>query len=425
MRVDVGNALDSVARPGVPRDALDGLDERVASAHAHIQRERRAGTAGYRALDLPETTDVAAIEDAVAPFRDAEAVLTVGIGGSALGARALVTALEGTDRVPVYTLETVDPDHVARLLADLPLAETAVNVVSRSGETAETLANFRAVRGAMADAGVDWTERTFVTTGETGRLRDLAEQHGLPVLDVPPGVPGRFSVLSAVGLAAASLRGHDVDAVLDGAAGVELQGSLFDCPPYAYGAVTYELARRGATSNVMMPYAESLAPFTEWFAQLWAESLGKAETGQTPLKARGVVDQHSQLQLYRSGPRDKVVTLLRPVERAAEAPGGVALGDHVDAAFRATEASLAVAERPTIRVEIERVSARHVGGLLYGMEAACILAGELFEVDPFTQPAVEWGKRAAQSLVEGDGLPEETPRGDSLAVETDSPTDSG
>ena len=417
MRVDLGNALASVAEPGVSRSALDDLDERVADAHERIERGRAESEHGYAALNLPETVDPDEIRRAVEPFADAEAILTVGIGGSALGAATLASALPS--ETPAYFLDNVDPEHVSRLLDDLPLDATAVNVVSRSGTTAETLANFLVVREAMADAGVDWTDRTFVTTGAEGNLRRLAEKEGLPALDVPDGVPGRFSALSTVGLACAAIRGHDLDAILAGASDEadRLAGSLYESPAYAYGAISYALEERGAGVNAMMPYAESLETFAEWFAQLWAESLGKDGRGQTPARALGATDQHSQLQLYRAGPRDKSVTLVRPEERRDRAIpetdldglaylGGSTLGELLDAEFEATEASLAAAGRPTVRVEIDRVDERGLGELLYGMEAACVLYGELAEVSTFTQPAVEWGKRAARGLLGGGDFEE-------------------
>ena len=236
---------------------------------------------------------------------------------------------------------------------------------------------------------------------------------------MPEGVPGRFSVLSTVGLAVAALQGHDVEAVLDGGRdGMDaLAGSLFESPAYAYGATTYALAERGALTNAFMPYAESLETFAEWFAQLWAESLGKDGLGQTPARALGATDQHSQLQLYRAGPPDKLVTLVRPTERTDTGIpgtdleglsylGGSPLGDLLDAEFAATEASLAAADVPNVRVEVDRVDERALGELLYGMEAACVLYGELASVSTFTQPAVEWGKKAARGLLGGGDFPE-------------------
>ncbi|MGB9987287.1 glucose-6-phosphate isomerase [Salarchaeum japonicum] len=425
MNVDVGRALSEVATPGVPRDALDRLDDRVADAHDRIAAGMDDDAFGYAALNLPETVDTERIRTAVEPFADADTVLTVGIGGSALGAAALCDALG--DDTDTHFLDNVDPAAVTDLLNDIDLSETVLDVVSRSGTTAETLANFLVVREAMADEGVDWTARTFVTTGPDGNLRDLADAHDLPALDVPKGVPGRFSALSTVGLPVAALAGVDIESVVAGAREERetLSGSLFDCPAYAYGATAYALDVRGAGVNAVMPYAEGLETFAEWFAQLWAESLGKDGLGQTPVRALGATDQHSQLQLYRAGPRDKLVSLVTVGDRpsvpipAADLEDldyldGESLGSLLDAEFRATEASLAESGCPSVRVELDALDAASVGGLLFGMEAACVLAGELYGVETFTQPAVEWGKEAARGLLRGDESLPETP---SLRVE--------
>ncbi|WP_312911277.1 glucose-6-phosphate isomerase [Natronosalvus caseinilyticus] len=415
MDVDIGNALASVASPGISREGLERLDERVATAHERIEAGRANDEHGYAALNLPERTDPDAIRAAVEPVADADALVTIGIGGSALGAATITDALaDAGDGTEAIYLDNVDPAWITRRLEALPLESTAINVVSRSGTTAETLANFLVVREAFEDAGVDWTERTVVTTGESGPLRSLANRHDLAAVSVPDGVPGRFSALSAVGLVAAAVCGHDLEAILEGAAAEadSLTGSLFECPAYAYGATAYALDARGASMNAMVPYAESLETYAEWFAQLWAESLGKDDLGQTPVRALGVTDQHSQLQLYRAGPRDKLVTFVTPRETAdREIPatdvdelaylGDATLGELLEAEFEATEASLAAAGRPNVRVELESVDVFELGGLLYGMEAACVLAGELYEVSTFTQPAVEWAKKATRGLLGG------------------------
>ncbi len=422
MDVDIGNSLASVASPGVSRESLDRLDERVATAHERIAAGRADDEFGYAALNLPERTDPDAIRAAVDPItrvdgREIETLLTVGIGGSALGAATIVDALD-TDVETVF-LDNVDPAWVRDRLDSLTPETTAINVVSRSGTTAETLANFLVVREAFESAGVDWTDRTVVTTGESGPLRDLADAHDLPALDVPAGVPGRFSALSAVGLVAAAAGDLDLDAMLDGAAAEAetLTGSLYECPAYAYGATTRALASRGVRVNAFMPYAESLETTAEWFAQLWAESLGKDGLGQTPVRALGATDQHSQLQLYRAGPRNTLVTFVTPRERPSRSIpptdvddlaylGGSSLETLLDAEFRATEASLAAAGRPTARIELERVDAFELGGLLYGLEAACVMAGELAGVNAFDQPAVEWAKRATRGLLGGGDFAE-------------------
>ncbi|ADB59648.1 Glucose-6-phosphate isomerase [Haloterrigena turkmenica DSM 5511] len=419
MNVDIGNALASVASPGASRDSLERLDEQVADAHERIVAGMENAEHGYEALNLPERTDPDEIRAAVEPVADSEALITVGIGGSALGAATITDALASESDTEAVYLDNVDPAWVSNHLERLPLEETAINVVSRSGTTAETLANFLVVRDAFEAAGVDWTERTIVTTGESGPLRNLADRHDLPSLKVPDGVPGRFSALSAVGMVAAAVCGHDLEALLAGAAAEResLTGSLFDCPAYAYGATAYALDQRGAGINAMVPYAESLETFAEWFAQLWAESLGKDDLGQTPARALGVTDQHSQLQLYRAGQRDKLVTFVSPGE-TDDRPipdtdvdelaylGDSTLGELLEAEFEATEASLAAAGRPNVRLELETVDEYELGGLLYGMEAACVLAGELYGVNTFEQPAVEWAKKATRGLLGGGDFEE-------------------
>ncbi|ELY44304.1 hypothetical protein [Natronorubrum sulfidifaciens] len=414
MHVDIGNALASVASPGVSRAALERLDTQVADAHERIERGMDDHEHGYEALNLPQRTDPDEIRTAVEPVADADTLITVGIGGSALGAATITNALADQSDTEAVYLDNVDPEWVSSQLDRLDLENTAINVVSRSGTTAETLANFLVVRDEFESAGVDWTERTIVTTGDAGPLRDLSDRHDLPSLKVPDGVPGRFSALSAVGMVAAEVCGHDLEALLEGAAAEAetLSGSLFECPAYAYGATTYALDQRGAGINAMVPYAESLETAAEWFAQLWAESLGKDDLGQTPVRALGVTDQHSQLQLYRAGPRDKLVTFVSPGETADRAIpetdvedlaylGDSTLGELLEAEFDATEASLAAAGRPNVRLELERVDEYELGGLLYGLEAACVLAGELYAVNTFEQPAVEWAKKATRGLLGG------------------------
>ncbi len=418
MRIDVGNALARVATPGIPRDALERLDARVARAHERITDARVAGTHGFAALDLPEQTDPAAIRAVTESLPDPGSVILVGIGGSALGAATVADALPSP--VDLLVLDHLDPPTIDRVLADTDLSESVVHVVSRSGRTTETVANALLVRDAMAEAGIDWAARTMVTTGEDGPLRELADEHALPVLAPPAGVPGRYSILSTMGLPALALLGHDIESLLAGGdrAVDALGASLFDAPAYAFGAVSYALAVRGASVNALMPYAEGLETFGEWFAQLWAESLGKDGLGQFPVRALGVTDQHSQLQLYRGGPRNVQVSFLVVEERrngltVPETPtarGAGIAGESVariaETEFMATEASLAEAGRPSVRITIPALDEAALGELLVGMQAACMMAGELFGVDAFDQPAVEWGKRATRDVLREEAGPE-------------------
>ena len=413
MDIDIGCALAETASPGISRESLDELDQRVTSIHETIQDQRAKGEHGYAALNLPSTVDLEEISSATDQFDDAKAVVVAGIGGSALGAATLAEALD--TEVPLYTLDNVDPATTNDLLDSLPLEDTALVGVSRSGTTAETLANFLVVRDAIDESGGDWTEQTLVITGDSGPLAEMAEDRELPELSVPEGVPGRYSVLSAVGLAPAAIAGVDIERVVEGGASAEktLTDSLYECPAYAYGAAAYALDIRGATVNAVMPYSEQLECFAEWFAQLWAESLGKDGLGQVPARSLGVTDQHSQLQLYRAGPREVLVTFIDVESRpTCEIPPSehdrlsyledTTLNELMTAEQTATKGSLAAAGRPTVELSMSELTPESLGNLLYTMEAACILAGELYEIDAFTQPAVEWGKRATRALLRGE-----------------------
>jgi len=415
MHVDIGNALG--AEPRLTRDALDRLDDRVADAHDRIERGRADADHGYAALNLPETVDPAAIRATVDRFDDTQTVLTVGEGPEiAVRAGGDERAFRPVDARPIHRLP--DEQKVRQRFCGRPGTGNDVDNGVGERKRVQKGGNGRRV-DVIEDVDI---EAGAERPGECRRAESApsdADRHDLPALEVPVGVPGRFSVLSATALPIAALAGHDIDALLEGARAeaTRLAGSLFESPAYAYGATCYALERRGAGVNAMMPYAESLESFAEWFAQLWAESLGKDAVGQTPARALGATDQHSQLQLYRAGPRDKLVTFVRPRERP-DAPipetdldglaylGGGSLGDLLDAEFRATEASLAAAGCPNVRIELDRIDERGLGELLYGMEAACVLYGELAGIETFTQPAVEWGKRAARGLLGGGDFAE-------------------
>lgn len=412
MELDIGNALATVADPGVDRNTLEGCNADVAEAHRRIRAGIRSGDHGYAALGLPAETDPDAIYETIASLPTASHIILIGIGGSALGAKTIVDVCD-TD-TQVHVLDNIDGGMVQDVFATVPPEETVVHIVSKSGKTTETIANAVTVIGAFQEAGVDWRDRILVTTGDAGPLAQFAENHDLPTLAAPATVPGRFAALSTIGLPVPALAGVDIEALLAGGqdAVEALEPDLFESPAYAFGAMSYLLAEEGVAVNAMMPYAERLETFAEWFAQLWAESLGKEGVGQVPARALGVTDQHSQLQLYRAGPPNTQVTFVTvengedwtipaPAIELGESLSGKTFGDVIEAEQRGTEASLADAGRPNVRFTLSQLDARGLGELLVTMEAACILAGELFEIDTFEQPAVEWGKRATRALLAG------------------------
>ncbi|MDQ3441500.1 MAG: glucose-6-phosphate isomerase [Planctomycetota bacterium] len=430
-------------RHGVTEKELKDLAPRLKEVHKRMSEERKAGKLRYR--DLPYDEDMMeAVQKEVEHFRDrCEVLIVLGIGGSALGNIALQSALnpytynlmsERTRPGPqLFVLDNVDPDQVKSVI-DLitpKIKKTIVNVISKSGETAETASQFILFRDLLRQKlGKKYTENILATTDPAGgTLREIATGEGFHTLEVPDGVGGRFSVLSAVGLFSAAMCGIDVDALLKGAAAMDKRIKDSDGannPAALLAAIHYILNNKGKTISVMMPYASSLYYLADWFRQLWAESLGKQHsldgkrevfTGQTPVKALGATDQHSQVQLYREGPNDKIFTFLE-VERFAqklaipdsmkqvktlEYLAGSNLQTLINSEKLGTEYALLESKRPTTSVVFPRISPETVGQFLYMYEVAVSYMGGLLEINTYDQPAVQLGKDATYALMGKDG----------------------
>jgi len=366
-------------------------------------------------------------------------LVVLGIGGSALGLVALATALcppywnhlpreKRAGRPRLWVMDNVDPAEFAALLDLVDTERTLFNVISKSGETAETMSQFLVAMDLLKDCvGADWKKHLVVTTdAKTGILRPFVEAEGLESFAVPDGVGGRFSVLSPVGLFGAAMVGIDIEELLAGAAAMDSRASAaaFDENPSAQGAaVQIGLYRKGKPMSVMMPYAAALRDVADWFRQLWAESLGKTradgtQVGPTPINALGVTDQHSQVQLYRDGPNDKVFTILAVEDFGIElpipdAPAGVvgieylagrSMAELMHAEERATVWALArLSQRPTVRLVLERITPHAVGQLLYLLEVQTSVAGEMLGINTYNQPGVEAGKEATRALMGAEG----------------------
>ena len=438
MRVDLSNALaERVDGEGVELEALDGLGDELGAIHDRISETRRE-EGPYDFLALPETTEGARIAEVGADLAgDFDHLVQVGIGGSALGAACLTEAL--APGAPVTVLDNVDPEVTERLTGELDPASTALHVVSKSGSTAETVANALVLRDWLAESGVDPDDHTVVTTGAESALEDIVADPR-DRFAFPASVPGRYSALSPTGLLAPAFAGVDVDAVLAGARrGVERsrRDAVRDNPAYALAALSHLLAADGKPIHVVMPYVERLERFADWQAQLLAESLGKRETrdgevveaGQTPLPAMGVTDQHSLLQLFVEGPRDKQYTVIETggtdggagdddVDGGADATipendvfpylGGRSLGELRAAELDGTVASLVDADRPVTRIALDGITPSSMGELLVVTEVAVAVLCELAGVDPFDQPGVESGKRATYGLLGREGYEGDT-----------------
>lgn len=446
------------------RLAPDGdLACRFRDAFAAVEARRAAGEMGF--FDLPfDRAAAARVADAARAVERFDALVVIGIGGSAVGAKAVRDALlppfwnerspeARAGRPRLYVLDNPDPATVLALLGRLDLRNTAVNVVSKSGTTSETTANFmvvwdhlrRALDEDAARSPADATglasrsaglrhasagapaRRLVITTGPAGPLRRLAKDIGARCLPVPGNVGGRFSVLSAAGLLPAAAAGLDVDALLGGAGEMVRRCAtpvLRDNPAGLVATLLHAAhAETGARGHVLMPYGDRLRGLGPWFRQLWAESLGKSrdmagaavEAGPTPLSALGAQDQHSLLQLLMDGPMDKVVVFVAcrspgedvaapavfPPESGTAYLEGRGLFELLDAERRATTEALRRAGRMNMTVSLDVLDARSLGALLMLFQIAVVYAGALYGVDPLDQPGVELGKKLARELLAG------------------------
>jgi glucose-6-phosphate isomerase len=336
-------------------------------------------------------------------------LLLIGIGGSALGARALHTAL-GKESPNFFVLDNIDPYTVKRTIDsiksnDPELEHTVVTVVSKSGETAEVTSLLMVVERELQNA-------TFVAiTGSTGTLHDLAKSRNWPTLPVPDGVGGRFSVLSPVGLFPAAMCNIDIKALLDGAREMdELCQQKKNNPAGSLAAGLIGSMQEGKHIHVMMPYCDRLFQFANWYVQLWAESLGKFNSngkrvGPTPVAAIGSTDQHSMLQLWREGPNDKVIGFVTLQETTKVELGDSKIsesqswlcGENLDSILKAqqqaTNQSVRDANQPTWTLTFERLDEHSVGQFIALWQDTVAIAGRLLNVNPYNQPGVELGKQ--------------------------------
>jgi glucose-6-phosphate isomerase len=438
--LDYRRMLESgAAGRGIATDRLDSGAADFGAVHDAVTAAREAGELGFFELPYERRTveQIRVFAEGVGQAFDT--VVVLGIGGSALGTIALQNALlpphwneldgEGRDYFPrLYVLDNIDPSTIGPLLDRLDPRRTLFNVISKSGTTAETMAQFMIVRERLRQALDDDGYRghlLFTTDPEHGVLRRIADAEGIATLPVPAGVGGRFSVLSAVGLLPAALVGIDVDALLAGAAAMDERcrsRDLFANPAGLFAALQFMAdTRLHAPIHVMMAYSDRLYSMADWYRQLWAESLGKrldrhgaeVHSGPTPVKALGATDQHSQVQLYIEGPYDKTITFLAAREPGMDLGipriyedvpelgylGGRTLGELLEAERQATSAALAEQGRMNMTIELPSIDAHALGQLFMMLQIATVYAGSFYDVDPLDQPGVELGKQLTFALM--------------------------
>lgn len=438
--LDVNHMMSDIVgfQYGVDAGEVEMMKDAARAAQAAVENNRGKGWLGWMDLPFNQTAIVEKIEKVAADVRARfDAFIVLGIGGSALGPIAVQQALnhqrwndlpaEKRGGPKFYVEDNIDPERMASLLDVIDVKRSCFNIITKSGATAETMSQYLIISDLLKkEVGEGWQKHIIATTdSERGNLIQLARQEGFELFFIPDGVGGRFSELSPVGLLPAAVCGIDIRAMLEGAAAMDRRcksGDVWKNPALLEAVLQYiAMEDRHANVQVVMPYADSLKFMADWFCQLWAESLGKNVTrkgmavnnGQTPTKALGVTDQHSQLQLYTEGPYDKVITFLKvgtfrsevAIAHGCEAfpdvafLGGKSLNQLIDAELRGTEYALYSAGRMSQTITLPEVNAYTIGQLLCFFEMATAYAGELLDVDAFNQPGVENSKLASYAVL--------------------------
>ncbi|MPZ59134.1 MAG: glucose-6-phosphate isomerase [Rhizobiales bacterium] len=422
-----------IGAQGVAEDVFAAMLARTQTALDALRAQHADGT--LRLLRLPgRRDDLDGITAAARRLADgATDIVVLGTGGSSLGGQTLaqladyavpgIGVLRSGPRL--HFMDNLDPASYGALLDALPLATSRFVAISKSGGTGETLMQTAAALAVLRQAGLETRIGSLVmglsepvAGDKRNGLRGLLAPYGVPFLDHDPGVGGRFSVLTNVGLLPAAVLGLDIAGIRAGAARAlapVLERKPAHDVPAAVGAALAVVQAATKPISVVMAYADRLERFTRWYVQLWAESLGKDGKGTTPLGALGPVDQHSQLQLFIAGPRDKLFTVItvdtagrgpRIADDLAQACGepgfaGKTIGDLVAAQGRATAETLAGNGCPVRTIHLDRLDEASLGELLMQFMLETIIAAHLLGVDAFDQPAVEEGKVLAKQYLTG------------------------
>ncbi len=437
VRVDFTNFTERSL--GLGRGLLNADLEKISRiappAAAAVRARRDSGDLRWINLFDQDISDILAFAQSVEGRYDN--IVVLGIGGSALGLTAMHTALcdpfpqfgRTGDQPRLVVLDNIDPFIFASFLEQCDLSRSLFFVISKSGSTAETMSQYLIVKQKLRDAGLPLPDHMVAITDPSGGiLRDIVNKENLTAFPVPDGVGGRFSVLSPVGLVPAALVGIDIRRLLDGSREFTLRAlnePIERNPALFLATALFLLSKKGYRNHVMMPYSSRLKDMADWYRQLWAESLGKrydrsgrlVETGVTPIKALGATDQHSQVQLYVEGPRDKAFIFVgvRDHGRVVDIPvadgvdaklgylGGHTMNELIEAEMLGTIVALSDDGRPNCLIELDRITPETVAGFLVIWELSTAFIGELMDINAYDQPGVEAGKNAAYALMGRSG----------------------
>lgn len=448
IRVDYTNMTDKLlGEKGISEAKLASHIPAAEKAHAYVSANRGKDELFMGWTELPYNQD-AVVEDILATAAGVrekfDNFVVLGIGGSALGPTMAFNALchlhyndlpkEKRGGPRFFVEDNVDPVRMKELLDVIDVTKTCFNVISKSGATSETMTQYLIIADLLTKAGENVKDHViFTTDAARGNLVKISnELGGVKSFVLGDGVGGRFSELSPVGLLPAAVLGIDIKALLAGAAYMDELCKSADIkknPALLCALLQYIAMNDGKNIGVLMPYSDNLRYVSDWYAQLWAESLGKNVTlsgkpcnvGQTPVKALGVTDQHSQVQLYTEGPYDKVVTFLSVASYKEKSPiphgcenipdvsflGGHTMEELIQAENKATAYALTKAGRLNYTILLPEVNEFTLGQLLFLFELQTAYAGAMFDIDTFNQPGVEAGKKATFALLGKPGYAEQ------------------
>ncbi|MDL2248193.1 glucose-6-phosphate isomerase [Tyzzerella sp. OttesenSCG-928-J15] len=446
LRLDYNNMMSEfVGSYGIEKQDFDKIEGKLNNAVSAMEVKRQNGLMDWRELPHNQKKVVEDIKEYVAEMKNTiDAFVVLGIGGSALGPMAVQQALnhpyynelsKNERKGPkFYIADNVDPERLTYLFQIIDVNKCLFNVISKSGSTSETMSQFMIIKEMLEKKlGKEGAKSHIVCTtdAQNGNLIKIAKEEGYKTFIIPSGVGGRFSQLTPVGLLPACFCGIDIDGLLKGAAFMDKQCSnknISENPAYTYAALNYLAMEKGQHICVMMPYADRLKYISDWYVQLWAESLGKkydskgnvVNIGPTPIKALGVTDQHAQVQLFAEGPFDKLVVFIgvdnfhEDIEIPAiygEIPslgflGGETHSKLIKTEQAATEYALLKAGKMNMTITLPEVNAFTLGQLIYMFEVATGFMGELMDINAFDQPGVEEGKNATYAMFGRPGYEE-------------------
>ena len=447
LKFDFNNMMTKyVGEKGISEEEISALAEKIEKAEKAMEEKRKIGKMDWR--DLPYNQDDV-VEDIISYAESVkgkfDAFVVLGIGGSALGPLAVQQAInhpyynelpkEKRNGYPkLYVADNVDPEKLVCLFETIDVTKCLFNCISKSGSTSETMSQFMIIKEMLSEklSKEEAAKHIVCTTDKVnGNLIKIAKEEGYKTFIIPSGVGGRFSELTPVGLLPAAMCGINIKELLKGAAYMDelsKEKDIYKNPAYMYAVLHYIGMKQGKNISVVMPYADSLKLISDWYAQLWAESLGKRKdndgniinAGQTPVKALGVTDQHSQVQLYTEGPYDKIVVFIgvEKFKRTITIPkiygdipslgflGGITQNKLIQTEQMSTEYALLKSGKTNLTITLPEVNEFTLGELLYMFEVATGFAGELLNIDAFNQPGVEEGKNATYAMFGRPGYEE-------------------